>query len=95
MVLLNDHYVPDPVLSPLVLEAGAILIPIFQMQKLRHRQSKSIAQGCTAGEWQSSYRACSEHRTASAAYLDQRNIPKNVRQTLNDDGHYDNHLLSL
>ena len=95
MVLLNDHYVPDPVLSPLVLEAGAILIPIFQMQKLRHRQSKSIAQGCTAGEWQSSYRACSEHRTASAAYLDQRNIPKNVRQTLNDDEHYDNHLLSL
>ena len=59
MVLLNDHYVPDPVLSTLVLEAGAIIIPIFQMQKLRHREGKSIAQGLTAGEQQSSYRACS------------------------------------
>ena len=29
MVLLNDHYVPDPVLRALVLEAGAIIIPIF------------------------------------------------------------------
>ena len=57
MVLLNDDYVPDPVLSPLGLEAGAIIIPIFRMQKLRHREGKSIAQGLTTGEWQSGSRA--------------------------------------
>lgn len=41
MVLLNDHYVPDPVLSPLVLEAGAIIILIF---RCRNRGTKRVNQ---------------------------------------------------
>ena len=51
IALLNGDYVPDPILSTLILETGTIIIPIYQMKRLRHRVGKSIAQGLIADEW--------------------------------------------